>query len=111
MISALLNKQKEPELADGKKSFFKKQTTTTIITKQDETYVDTSNDTVQEQPAEGQEETKQVETVSPPPPACTGDYFRKYISKYTERLSEEQLEYMILEGTTYISGDINNNKT
>ena len=40
-----------------------------------------------------------------------GEEFHKYVKAYTEGLSEEQLEYMILDRTKYIGGDINNRKT
>ena len=119
LIAALISKQPEPELeppADGKTSFFKKQTTTkTTIIQKEETHVEEIKTNVipQNQQTEGQEETKQEETVPPPPPppASTGEEFHRYIHTYTEGLSEEKLEDIILRATTYIGGDVNNRKT
>ena len=64
LIAELISKQPEPEPeipADGKKSFFKKQKTTktTIIQQEETTCVETTTDIPQEQPIEGQEETKE----------------------------------------------------
>ena len=67
--------------------------------------VETTNNVTEDIPVEGQEET----IVTPPPP-ITGDEFHKYTKKYKEGLNEEQLEHMIMHGTTWIGGDINNNK-
>ena len=100
LIAELINKQPEPEiLADAKKSFFKTQKTTkTTFIQKEETCVEEiiTTDIPQEQQTEGQEEKKEEEKVPPPPPpACTGEEFHKYVKKYTEGLSEEQLEYML----------------
>ena len=113
LIAELVDKQPEPQ-SDGKTSFFKKQKTTktTIIQKEETTCVETTTEIPQEQPTEGQEEKKEEEIIPPPPPPpCTGKEFDKYINTYTEGLSEEILEYMILDGTTYIGGNINNKKS
>ena len=101
LIAELISKQPEPQ-ADGKKSYFKKQKTTkTTFIQKEETLVEEikTTDIPQEQPTEGQEETKNEETVPPPPPACDGEEFHKYVKTYTEGLSEEKLEYMILNRT------------
>ena len=114
LIAELVNKQPEPQ-ADGKTSFFKTQKTTkTTIIQKEETRVEeiATTDIPQEQPTEGQEEKKEEEIVPPPPPpACNGDEFHTYVKKYTEGLSKEKLEYMILAGTEWIGGDINNKKS
>ena len=71
LILALQNKQVEkpeipqPQQANGKTPFFKKQTTTTktIITKQEETCVGTSNDAQENIPVQGEEAKEEAEDV------------------------------------------------
>ena len=119
MIAALISKQPEPEPeppADGKTSFFKKQITTkTTIIQKEEPHIKEikTTDIPQEQPTQEREAKKAEETVPPPPPppASTGEEFHRYIHTYTEGLSEEKLEDIILRATTYIGGDVNNRKT
>ena len=81
----------------------------TTIVKQVETHVkEIKTKDIQENiPVEGQED----EVVVKPPPPITVDKFYKYANTFTEGLSEDILEYMILDGTQWTVGNINSNKT